>query len=114
MTKFNPENKKSLTYGECLHPAMEITDESDAQQYLADYIAYIKTSPCKDGMAGEQIASANLGYFAGYFDNETRERVERLFKCSHPSNLRLNRRERRSDRRGSVRGWQAMAALAAD
>jgi hypothetical protein len=26
----------------------------------------------------------NLGYFAGYYDNETRERVERLFKCSHP------------------------------
>ncbi len=28
--------------------------------------------------------SANLGYFAGYYDSETRERVERLFKCSHP------------------------------
>ena len=84
MTKFNPENKKTLTYGDCLKPAMEITDEADAQQYLAAYTAYLETSPRKDGMTGEQIALNNLGYFAGYYDNETRERVERLFKCSHP------------------------------
>lgn len=88
MTKFNPENKTSLTYGECLHPAMAITDESDAQQYLKDYVAFIQTAldkePRTDGATATQIAAHNLGYFAGYYDNETRERVERLFKCSHP------------------------------
>jgi hypothetical protein len=84
MTKFNPENKKTLTYGDCLHPAMKITDEADAQQYLADYVAYIGDKPRKEGLPAEQIALNNLGYFAGYYDNETRERVERLFKCSHP------------------------------
>lgn len=88
MTKFNPENKKTLTYGDCLKPAMEITDEADAQQYLTDYVAYIQTAldkePRKDGVSAAQIAATNLGYFAGYYDNETRERVERLFKCSHP------------------------------
>jgi hypothetical protein len=36
MTKFNPENKEALTYGECLDPAMKITDEADAKQYFAD------------------------------------------------------------------------------
>lgn len=25
-----------------------------------------------------------LGYYAGYFSDETRERVERLFQCAHP------------------------------
>lgn len=88
MTKFNPENKKTLTYGECLKPAMEITDEADARQYLNDYVAFIQTSldaePRKDNMTAARIAGVNLGYFAGYYDSETRQRVERLFDCSHP------------------------------
>jgi hypothetical protein len=25
-----------------------------------------------------------LGYFAGYYDHATRERVERLYRCAHP------------------------------
>lgn len=40
MTKFNPEQKETLTFGECLKPAMEITAEADALQYKRDYIAY--------------------------------------------------------------------------
>jgi len=26
----------------------------------------------------------NLGYFAGYYSNEVRARVERLYRCAHP------------------------------
>ena len=88
MRKFNPENKKGLTYGECLRPAMEITDKTEAKQYLADYVAFIQKTldkePRDDNMTAEQIAKANLGYFAGYYDDETRKRVESLFCCSHP------------------------------
>ena len=32
----------------------------------------------------ENIQRSNLGYYAGYFSNEVRERVERLYKCEHP------------------------------
>ena len=32
----------------------------------------------------ERIERENLGYFAGYYSNETRERVERLFKTAYP------------------------------
>ena len=32
----------------------------------------------------EAIERENIAYFAGYYDNETRARVERLFKCAHP------------------------------
>ena len=35
MTKFNPENKDVLTYGECLKPAMEIETKEDAEQFKA-------------------------------------------------------------------------------
>jgi hypothetical protein len=91
MTQFNPLNKETMTYGDSLGPAMKIKDPADAQQYLADYVAYIRegikranSEPRKDGKSAEEIALDNLGYYAGYYDNETRERVERLFKCQHP------------------------------
>lgn len=88
MTKFNPEGKRSLTYGECLEPAMKINDRADAKQYLQAYIAYIQgwldEEPRSDGMPAEQMAKSNLGYYAGYYDTETRLRVEELFECSHP------------------------------
>jgi hypothetical protein len=88
MTPFNPKKKKILTIGEALDPAMQITTEEDARHYKAAYVAYLEqflTNGVNDqGMTAEEIANSNLGYYAGYGSNELRERVERLFKCSHP------------------------------
>jgi hypothetical protein len=87
-TIFNPEKKDKLTYGECLGPAMKITDPADATQYLKAYafiqVALDRGEGNRGGKTAEQIAKSNLGYYAGYYDNETRERVERLFNCNHP------------------------------
>lgn len=86
MTKFNPDNKEILTSGEALGPAMNITDQDDADQYLAEYIAFIQgyldSTPNEQGLNATEIAKSNLGYWAGY--GYDRERVERLFHCSHP------------------------------
>ena len=41
-TKFNPEGKEKLTYGEALSPAMEITDPEDAKQYFDAYVEFQK------------------------------------------------------------------------
>lgn len=88
MTKFNPENKETLTYQECLGPAMKITNKEDAKQYKSAYIQFtekfLKNGLSESGMTAEQIVNNNLGYYAGYYSNETRERVEKLFLCSHP------------------------------
>jgi hypothetical protein len=88
MTKFNPENKETLTYGECLSPAMSITDKSDANQYLNAYVNYIQKhldkEPRSDNKTALEIAKINIGYYAGYYDTETSKRVNRLFDCHHP------------------------------
>lgn len=88
MTKFNPENKETITYVECLDPAMGITDPADARQYFDAYCKYISTylknGVRESGKTAQEIARVNLGYFAGYYSNETRENVERLFSCSRP------------------------------
>ena len=88
MTKFNPENKETLTYGECLGPAMEITDPEDAKQYLDAYTDFIaewrKKEPVGTDRTPRETALVNIGYYAGYYSPETRERVYKLFNCSHP------------------------------
>ena len=88
MTTFNPQNKETLTFGECLNPAMEITDKKDAEQYLAAYVSYIQKhldkDPRTDGKTALDIAKINIGYYAGYYDSETGRRVNSLFCCSHP------------------------------
>jgi len=95
MTKFNPENKEVLTYGEILDSAMNITDKKDAMQYKAAYIDYIQKAldkENKDGHTALEIANANFGYWAGYGSDKTRARIEELFECSHPvfGSIKLN------------------------
>lgn len=86
MTKFNPENKDSLTYAESLGPAMRITDPEDAKQYFNDYVAFTASNfeDASGKFTPEEVCRINLGYYAGYFDRETKERVEKLFIAPHP------------------------------
>lgn len=95
MTKFNPENKDTLTYGEALDPAMKITEQNDADQYLKAYIDFTANhfEEATGKHTPEEVCKINLGYYAGYYSEETRERVERLFKCSHPvfGSIKANR-----------------------
>lgn len=88
MIKFNPENKETLTYGEALRPTIEIKDKAEAQEYLRNYAAYIQKfldkEPALKGRTAIQIAKINIGYFAGYYDDETNKRVQELFDTVHP------------------------------
>lgn len=72
------------TYGEIFGPAMEIIDQAKADEYFK---ALVDRCVEKFGQTRKEAANTqreNLGYWAGYYDDETRERVERLFKCCHP------------------------------
>lgn len=88
MIKFNAKNKKRLNFQDALAPAMDVQNEKEASEYLTDYINYLNqffpNGVNDEGQTPEQVAKINLGYFAGYYDNETRERVEKFFMCSHP------------------------------
>ena len=85
MTKFNPLNKDSLTYGECLDPIFKITDKADALQYKKAYVEFTeKHIKENEPLSALQIVNSNIGYYAGYGSNEDRKRIEDLFDCSHP------------------------------
>lgn len=73
-----------LSYRQAYEPAMSITRQADADQYFAALVAYGVRRYGESRAAVERIERENLAYYAGYFDRETRLRVERLFRCAHP------------------------------
>jgi hypothetical protein len=75
--------KQNITAGEKYGPAMKITEQAAADAYFEECVQHNMTFGTAREEA-EKIEHANLGYWAGYYNNETRERVERLFRCAHP------------------------------
>ena len=73
------------TIGEKYGPAMEITDQAQADAYFEECVAHQMAFGKHSREECESIERRNLGYFAGYFDHETRLRVERMFQCTHPA-----------------------------
>jgi hypothetical protein len=82
-----------ISIGEKYDPAMKITEQAEADAYFELLVEHcLRTYPAFDDKAfvpntretAELIERTNLGYFAGYYDSETRERVEKLFRCAHP------------------------------
>ena len=74
---------EKITIGEKYSPAMEIIDQSEADDYFEALVEHTMRFG-KSREEAEKIELANLGYYAGYYNQETRLRVERLFKCEHP------------------------------
>ena len=64
--------------------AMEITNQAPADDYFEKLVVRNMLTTGKTMAEAQDIERSNLAYFAGHFDNETRARVERLFKCAHP------------------------------
>ena len=81
----NKEFQDNASWGELLGPAMAITDQAEADVYFEKLV---KFGMRKDGEISREDAEGNLrsslGYYAGYYRQETRLRVECLFKCEHP------------------------------
>ncbi len=75
--------ERMITIGDKYGPAMKMTDEAAAAAYFEECVAHTMSFD-RTREEAESIERQNLGYYAGYYDDETRARVERLFHCSHP------------------------------
>jgi hypothetical protein len=71
------------TIGELYDPAMEITDQAEADAYFERLVNLAMSGGMPRDQA-EALQRENLGYWAGYFGPETRDRVLRLFNAPHP------------------------------
>jgi len=74
---------REISFADKYGPAMVIADQTQADEYFAACVQHTMSFGIGREFA-EEAERGNLGYFAGYYDNETRERVERLFSCAHP------------------------------
>ncbi len=72
-----------MTIGDKYKPAMRITSQDVADEYFVACVEHGMRFG-KTRQEAEEIERSNLGYIAGYYDTETRIRVERLFGCAHP------------------------------
>ena len=71
--------------GEMYRRAMEITDQAEADRWFEFCVQeHLKERPDHSRKQAEEIQSQNIGYFAGYYDTQTRLRVEKLFRAVHP------------------------------
>lgn len=73
-----------LTVGEAYGPAMKIQDQAEATAYFEKLVQRRLRLFTEERPDAECVIRKDLGYYAGYYDAETRERVERLFACAHP------------------------------
>lgn len=86
MIKFNSKGLDELSFHEIFEEALKIQTRSEAKQYLHDYAEWIKNKGAREEPIKEpiEIAKENFGYWAGYYSNEVRRKVEGLFECEHP------------------------------
>lgn len=84
MRKYDWQSNPFATAGELYRPAMLISDENKAAEYLRALVTWAVEHHGQDPKKALNIQKQNLGYFAGYYDSETMERVNRLFKTAHP------------------------------
>jgi hypothetical protein len=78
------------TRNDTFDAAMRITDQVEADDWLrraVDARLRILSAPGMPEVTREHVERSirdDLAYFAGYYGDEVRERVERLFDCAHP------------------------------
>lgn len=64
---------------------MEATDQASANKVFEIIVAeHLKARPQDSRAEAERIQRENLGYLAGYYDHETRVKLETLFGAVHP------------------------------
>ena len=87
MNRLEPFPEK-LTFREKYGPAMDITDQAEADAWFERCVEhtmrYATKQEDRTREGAEACERSNLGYFAGYCDAETFDRVMRLFRCVHP------------------------------
>jgi hypothetical protein len=70
--------------GDLYGPAMNIQTEEEATSYMVALTHWSARHWGGDYKALWDRHLSNIGYFAGYFDEATRARVEKVFKAKHP------------------------------
>lgn len=72
-----------ITIGHKYGPAMQIETKEEADEYFEACVQHCMSFG-KSREDATNIERQNIGYFAGYQDGKTRDRVYSLFGTAHP------------------------------
>lgn len=82
------KGKKLSTMGEVFDEALRLakTNKDDALDFFRTYVEYIleDNKEVNTFSEAEKIAKVNLGYFAGYYNQEVCDIIYKTYQCSHP------------------------------
>jgi len=73
-----------ITMGKKYKPAMEITEQAAADEYFEILVEHSMRVSENSREEAESVERQNLGYVAGFYNQETMDRVNRLFRTTHP------------------------------
>lgn len=78
---------EAKTAGEIFDLALQVTTKEHAEAFINEYAEDWFQNNNAEGRTLEQIKTIcrqNLGFFAGYYSDETRAKIEDLFSTEHP------------------------------
>lgn len=73
-----------MTIGEAYDPTTKITDQAEADEYFERLLERNMRVSGHSREEAEKVEKSNIGYYAGYCETATAERMFRLFRCAHP------------------------------
>ena len=82
----NYRGKELNTIGEVFNEALRLakTDNDEAQDFFYQYVNHISFVNKYSWDKSIEIAKSNLGYFAGYYNQEVCDIIYKTYQCSHP------------------------------
>lgn len=79
-----PPYPLKITIGDKYRRALGLMTEDEAREEFERLVQHQMASQGVSREEAERVERHNLGYYAGYYDTDVRERVEKLFKAAHP------------------------------
>jgi hypothetical protein len=73
-----------MTYGEEFDLALACNTQEEADEFVRTNIAHRVKDFGQTPEEAEKVLKANLGYMAGYYDQATAKKIEKLFNAPHP------------------------------
>ena len=83
----NYKGKELDTMGELFDFALKLAKEEDKTESQEFFREYVKQISIKNNYSLEkstEIAKLNLGYFAGYYNQDVCDLIYKTYNCSHP------------------------------
>jgi len=73
-----------LTYQELFDKLNELNTKVEAAKLFEDYVTEVQQEREIDRVEAENLVRKNIGYIAGYGEDDLRKKVLELYQASHP------------------------------